>query len=548
MAARSVIIDDGFQLHGCVLDATGQVTGTAVVDDASDLDVALGELKKALGAAREVIVVSAEVRAGSIALPPGVVGNLGFAELNQMVQFEMTATLGRGSAMLGEIFLHRGYMSSEQLATLLDQQRASRRDPSQGGFKPLGALAQEAGYLDSSQLESCLHQQSRINLAEPATVPLAGVGQAAPATAYGSQHATPVSLVGQEVRDRWLVALKKKGFKLAGLLPLIGSCSGLLKEQFQETTGAVIQLHATFAGVVQVNDGNATSIETISFGGKPLDKDRLVSLLQRINSPVKVVLPASDTLAELVKSTGEHATPQLHLLADESGLWSRVAQSVDRASKQPARLNAPGVPLKNPRKPLSQGPLAPWAVAIMILAAALVVGEWLIEQKLEPKRAKLDKQTKEHIALDEQIEQYSEWDFGIDQELERRDAMLAEVLPVEARNDLVENVLTTRTSFYGRFLKLLMETVGEGVIIDGLASNGGEAFTVDVWSINPAQGGLFVEEITRRLAAERITVEVLSTRKGKGKLGIEGTELKLAVAPEREAVETSDEEDGNAGQ
>ena len=126
--------------------------------------------------------------------------------------------------------------------------------------------------------------------------------------------------------------------------------------------------------------------------------------------------------------------------------------------------------------------------------------------------------------------------------------MLAEVLPVEARNDLVENVLATRTSFYGRFLKLLMETVGEGVIIDGLASNGGEAFTVDVWSINPAQGGLFVEEITRRLAAERITVEVLSTRKGKGKLGIEGTELKLAVAPEREAVETSDEEDGNAGQ
>jgi hypothetical protein len=119
---------------------------------------------------------------------------------------------------------------------------------------------------------------------------------------------------------------------------------------------------------------------------------------------------------------------------------------------------------------------------------------------------------------------------------------------VEARNDLIENVLATRTGFYGRFLKLLMQTVGEGVIIDGLASQGGEAFTVDVWSIDPAQGGLFVAEITRRLAAERVTVEVLSTRKGKGKLGIEGTELKLVVAPEREDVTTSEEENDDAGQ
>ena len=545
--ALAVIIDDGFQLHGRVLDATGQVTGTAVANDASDLDAALGELKKTLGAAREVILVSAEVRAGSVALPPGVVGSLGFAELNQMVQFEMAATLGRGSVMLGEIFLHRGYMASEQLATLLEQQRASRRDPSQGGFRPLGALAQEAGYLDSSQLESCLQQQSRINLADATTVPLAGIGQTAPATAYGSQHATPVSLVAQEVRDQWAAALKKKGFKLVGLVPLVGSCAGLVTEQFQETTGAVVQLHATFAGVVQVNDGNLTSIETIPFGGKPLDKDRLASLLQRINSPVKVVVPASDGLAELVRSTGEHATPQLHLLTDETGIWNRIAQSVERATKQANRSIAPSVPLKNPRRPLSQGPLVPWAVAIAVFVAALMVGEWLVESKLGPLRETLASQTDAHIDLDEKIEEYQEWNFSIERAEEQRDELLAQILPIENGNDLIENVLVTRTGFYSRLLKLLMETVGEGVIIDGLASRGGEAFTVDVWSINPAQGGLFVEEITQRLAAEKITVEVLATRKGKGKLGIEGTELTLAVVPEREQLETSDQEDDNAG-
>ena len=151
--ARAVIIDDGFQLHGRALNAAGQVVATATAGDASDLEAALGELKKTLGAAREVIVVSAAVKAGSVALPPGVVGNLGFAELNQMVQFEMSAQLDRGSVMLGEILLHRGYLTSEQLAALLEQQRASRRDASRGGFKPLGALAQEAGYLDASQLE-----------------------------------------------------------------------------------------------------------------------------------------------------------------------------------------------------------------------------------------------------------------------------------------------------------------------------------------------------------------------------------------------------------
>lgn len=548
MAARSVIIDDGFQLHGRVLDATGQVTATAVVEDASDLENAIGELKKTLGTAREVIVVSAAVKAGSIALPPGVVGNLGFAELNQMVQFEMAATLGQGSVMLGEILLHRGYLSSEQLAALLEQQRASRRDPSQGGFKPLGALAQESGYLGAEQLEGCLQQQLRMNQAEAGLVPVAGIGQSASATAYGEQHATTVSLVDQQVRDRWVKALRRKGFRAISMIPLVGSCAGVLAEQYQETTGAVIQLHPTFAGVVQVADGNPTSIEVIPFGGKPLDAERLGNLLQRINSPTKIVVPANESLADLVRATGEHKPPQVHVLEDEGGLWGRVGQMAARGAQQASRLVAPSVPLKNPRKPLSQGPLVPWAAAIMILVVGVICGEGVIEQKLVPIQEQLASQTEEHIALDDRIEQYSEWDFSIEQEMKRRDELLAEVLPIEARNDLIENVLATRTDFYGRFLKLLMQTVGEGVIIDGLASRGGEAFTVDVWSIDPAQGGLFVEELTRRLATEGITVEVLSTRKGKGKLGIEGTELKLAVAPERQEVATSKEEDDDAGQ
>jgi len=546
--ARGVIIDDGFQLHGRVFNAAGQVVATATADDASDLDAALSQLRKPLAGAREVIVVSADVKAGSVALPPGVVGNLGFAELNQLVQFEMAATFGQGNVMLGEILLHRGCLSNEQLATLLDQQRASRRDPSQGGFKPLGALAQEAGYIDAKQLETCLQQQVRMNQAEASPIPVAGIGQSASATAYGEQHATTVSLVDQQVRDRWIKALRKKGFRAVSMIPLVGSCAGVLAEQYQETTGAVIQLHPTFAGVVQVTDGNPTSIEVIPFGGKPLDAERLGNLLQRINSPVKIVLAANESLAQLLRATGEHATPQVHVLDDEAGIWGCVGQMAARGAQHASRLVAPSVPLKNPRKPLSQGPLVPWAVAIMILVVAVICGEGLIEQKLEPVRGQLAVHTDEHIALDERIEQYSEWDFAIGQEMERRDALLAQVLPVEARNDLIENVLATRTGFYGRFLKLLMQTVGEGVIIDGLASQGGEAFTVDVWSIDPAQGGLFVAEITRRLAAERVTVEVLSTRKGKGKLGIEGTELKLVVAPEREDVTTSEEENDDAGQ
>ncbi|MCP4811299.1 MAG: hypothetical protein GY888_02230, partial [Planctomycetaceae bacterium] len=396
-AARAVIIDDGFQLHGRVFNAAGQVVATATADDASDLDAALSQLRKPLAGAREVIVVSAAVKAGSVALPPGVVGNLGFVELNQMVQFEMSAQLGRDNVMLGEIFLHRGYLDSQQLGTLLEQQRASRRDPSQGGFKPLGALAQEAGYLDASQLEACLQQQVRMNQGDVPAIPLAGIGQSGSATAYGNQHATTVSLADQQVRDQWVKALKKKGFRCVALVPLIGSCAGVLAEQFQETTGAVVQLHASFAGVVQVNDGNPTSIETISFGGKPLDAERLRNLVQRINSPVKVVLPASESLGELVRATGEHATPQLHVLEDEGGIWNRIAQAADRGIQQASRLAVPSVPLKNPRRPISQGPLVPWVIAIMLFGVLMVAGEWLIEQKLVPLRTELGTQSKAHI-------------------------------------------------------------------------------------------------------------------------------------------------------
>ncbi|MCP4814961.1 MAG: hypothetical protein GY888_20830, partial [Planctomycetaceae bacterium] len=189
-----------------------------------------------------------------------------------------------------------------------------------------------------------------------------------------------------------------------------------------------------------MTDGNPTSIEVIPFGGKPLDAERLGNLLQRINSPVKIVLAANESLAQLLRATGEHATPQVHVLDDEAGIWGCVGQMAARGAQHASRLVAPSVPLKNPRKPLSQGPLVPWAVAIMILVVAVICGEGLIEQKLDPVRDQLAIHTDEHIALDERIEQYSEWDFAIEQEMERRDALLAQVLPVEARNDLIENV------------------------------------------------------------------------------------------------------------
>ena len=102
--------------------------------------------------------------------------------------------------------------------------------------------------------------------------------------------------------------------------------------------------------------------------------------------------------------------------------------------------------------------------------------------------------------------------------------------------------LRSRSGFQIQLMETLMESISEGVIIDSLGSTSGDAFAVRLWALTPQQGSAFVEVFSEKLSLMNLTVEVLSTRSGKGDVGVDGTEMIVSINPQIEDAPVSVEE------
>ena len=75
-----------------------------------------------------------------------------------------------------------------------------------------------------------------------------------------------------------------------------------------------------------------------------------------------------------------------------------------------------------------------------------------------------------------------------------------------------------------------------------MGSTSGDAFAVRLWALTPQQGSAFVEVFSEKLSLMNLTVEVLSTRSGKGDVGVDGTEMIVSINPQIEDAPVSVEE------
>ena len=531
-----VILDDGFSLKATTVDGTGQ-PGTVFTSSEVELVPALKEIKASFKGIREVLLVTKEAVSGSIEFQHGAADTLGFNERNQLVQFELMTKMPQNDTMIGELLVGRSVITHAQLAELLMEQRESRKDRSAGNYQHLGALAVSKGFATQEQIDKAIDVQRRINEPKIGYSPLAGVGPELKAN-YGMPAGTEVGFMYQEVRDAWLVALKQAGLRLAAIFPLAGITRHYFGKQF--TSGNLVELYDHGINIIAL-DGTS-SVDMIPFGGKPMDGEQLSNLLSRVGSSQKYIWPTTDELRDLVIATGEQTNKDSHLIDEPNEIIQIVGLSAVNAMNTMRHVV---FPLKNPPKPLREQPFMPWVYAIAIAAGLIFIAENRIKTEIRPLLDDLEAERLEHIEWEDNWAEAEEFlgQIGL---LEDEISTNQELIAKSNEGIRLLDSLKNRSEFQIKLMETLMESISEGVIVDSLHSTSGDAFSVELWSIDPQQGSAFVEAFSEKLATMNLTVEVLSTRTGQGDVGVDGTEMVISINPQIENVPVNVEESENA--
>jgi len=526
-----VIIDDGFTVKATRVDATGKSEAVVVASEV-ELAAALKEIKSSFKGVRDVVVVTREALVGSIEFPPGAADTLGFNERNQLVQFELMSKMPQNDTMIGELLVGRSVITHAQLKDLLAEQRESRKDRA-AGYQHLGALAVSKGFATQDQIDKAIDVQRRLNEPKIGYSPLAGVGSELKAS-YGMPAGTEVGFMYQEVRDQWLAALKQAGFRLSAIIPFAGLTRHYFGKQF--TSGNLVELYDHGINIVALDGSNA--VESIPFGGKPMDVEQLSNLLSRVGSTQKYIWAATNELRELVLATGEHTNKDSQLLEDPNESVQILGMSTVNAINAMRHVV---FPLKNPRKPLKEQPFIPWVYAVMLAAVAVFVAENKIKNEIQPLVNKLEAGHLLHQKSEDDWSEATEFldKIGILEDGIKKNQEL--IATANAGIQLIGN-LKNRSGFQVKLMETLMESISEGVIIDSLESTSGDAFAVKLWAITPQQGTAFVEVFSEKLSLMNLTVEVLSTRSGQGDVGVDGTEMIVSINPQIEDAPASVEE------
>lgn len=519
-----VILDDGFNLKATTVDGSGQ---SEAVVEASEVDrvAALKEIKRTFKGIRDVIVVTNEAVSGSVEFPPGAAETIGFNERNQLVQFELSTKIPQNNTMIGEVLVGRSVINQDQLNELISEQKESRKDRSAGNYQQLGALAVSKDFATQDEIDNALDVQRRINEPKLGYSPLAGIGPELKAN-YGMPAGTEVGFIYQEIRDAWITALKQAGFRLKVLLPFAGITRHYFGKQFN--SGNLVELYDHGINIVPLDGSGAT--ESIPFGGKPMDVERLANLLSRIGSTQKYIWPTTEELRDLVLATGEHTNKDSHIIDEPGETVQIVGLSAVNAINSMRHVV---FPLKNPPKPLREQPFMPWLYAIAIAAVLVFMCENHIQTEIQPLLDDLEQERVEHMEWEDNWSEAAEFLDKIailEEQIKTNQELISNA---DNRIELVDN-LRNRSGFQINLMEILMESISEGVIIDSLQSTSGDEFSIQLWAITPQQGSAFVEVFSEKLSALNLNVEVLITRSGKGDVGVDGTEMVVSINPQIE--------------
>ena len=524
-----VIIHDGFSLYGVVTTAGAKDTSSVSVP-ITELSDTLGQVVAQLGRPKQVILVTTDITIATLQLPPGLENMTDGDELNKMLNWEMQPYLELNpmTPMLGQILVAQDHLSHQQLRDLVEAQKQQRADNPAAATIPLGELAIERGFIEQEDLNGAVSLQiaSTTENTGEYVFGLPASEQAIP-NQNQQRHITAMT---REDRSKWLSAFKKNGLSIDAMLPIVGIAAGEIASSNTSSVSTVIEVHNTFASITHFTGNKASAFEYRPLPISPADTDQIRNLINRINSPSKLLKCATGELTELVHATGETNTPTVQLDTSTKSLMESIAIGAIATVARPASGIA-SVPIKDPPIPLNQRAFYKPLLASICITGLIIAAEFFMARSLLPIIAERDKQEKADLDAHDKMDEVNELKdrIGIlDSEI---DALNAEIAPIQKRNRLIGNSLGKRSDFHSTLFEVVAAAVGDEVMLDRLSSRNGHIFQVEAWALTQEKADLFVKQLADALASHSMTVLVESTRTAAGRLNLEGRQVVLRITP-----------------
>jgi len=218
------------------------------------------------------VLLTPAVLATLIELPVNPASPRPIPQMKVLVQNEVEVLLIQHMLRwsIGNLLLRQGYLTDEQLQTVLDMQQ-NKPNPNAGlsmseqySFRRFGELAEEMGYIKRSQLSACLEGQEWLK-GEEFPIECNWSAQS-PVNDSPGMFNWLVSCVSQPLLKRWVDLFARQNIKLKALFPTT-CCSAALLQQ-QPDPHVVLQTWSGQVVLLRQQQNAITHLQTDSHASK----------------------------------------------------------------------------------------------------------------------------------------------------------------------------------------------------------------------------------------------------------------------------------------
>lgn len=524
----------GFALYGALAhcDLRGGFTvGEPAVSRAPDFATAVGEvlarLRETTGAKRlpkSAVLVTPSAAARLLHLPVDPDRPRPQDQMNDMVRWELEEFFVHQNDIWspGSLLLGRGYISAEQRREV-EGKSGGRSATVYNGIVP------------REQLDECLDLLEQVTAADEELVtgwtPQAGKDEEVRFTWWGAG-------IGGEVRGRWVEAFRRHGLALAWLYPQFGPAAAhlatetggrLLVEVRQEQFGLLLERGGRLAAMVlkpcpfgladpeavaEAAHGMLLPDTAVVYLSAPADLGAplLAELKQRLGREVRLLSPTREP-------AGEQCPPEV--LASLHGAARHALGRCPAHALVRIQAQTPPPPLWKNKA------IYPWLGIGLVLVAIIATESWLRIKTAQNawELDRLDAEYSQKLRIKQEAQAMSGEVKQLQQELKAKEDVLKEQQRLKG---ILDTVVRYRQDLAPGILEALAQAMNDEVVLDQVTEKGdGTGFYLEGWATRDTAAQVFATRLNETLAPWNYKVAEMQIARGKGRLKIDGSVLKV---------------------
>ncbi len=519
-SSRLFLYSDGFQLTAAVIACvdnrlTIQATAQSSETPGSALQEVLATLNSKLDEVpQRAIMLHSRIALGLLNLPVTENNQLDDNKVANIVRWEMETLFNEQAPQwqIGSLLVQLGIISEQERDDIVErlQQHRHRAASFGGKLQRFGEIVVEMGRLDNEELEHYLNLQSELQEGD-------NHFKCGWHTSAGGEEIFCAAMSQHEMQ-RWMEAFAESSLRIDRFYPLAGTVAALLEN---DTRVCLLELHPMQLVCSILHEGCFQQMEIVNCVDRSLTVEDVVLLLQRLQAKQhKLVLwgshPRTEALCQQLQQQCEE--PLLQLTCPPN-----LVNNIDSLQQQPMLMPLLGVArdyffqtLQQGRVPYVQGMAPPlswykqsrwqWTAAASVLLLVLLTYDLTLQGRLsasQDKIAQLEKGYKDQRKDNKRLKRDNRRFAKLDKELQQLER---DYDNLQRRKKAIEENLIQRQKFMQELLTILVNSVDEEVVLEGLSEENWYHFRLNGWALNQAAIHRFDQKLNRQLSSYNMRV------------------------------------------